>query len=795
MGIVFYDYVPYHAYYAEAPLSSLDRLQALLRQGTIRYVGAIPSAAKIDESFLREVSENPGKSYQVAIEFFPSESSEYEQILDQFIEVFSSTDDLVIGRLYGNDIQAIYQKNTVRWVEEWITPELFNLDGRMFHGADCVAGLTGRNVNVAVFDTGIAQEEVNGVVEYHPSLPGHRIVDEYDFQNSDTIAEDDDGHGTLVAGSIGGSGAMVPAWSGMAPNVDFSIYKMGQGDDQFSWFQEALERAAEHDVDVINNSWGTEVQEYNILSELADRAVRGEFGKPMTLVFAAGNDDTILGGPANAKNAITVGAVTDGNDDFLPPFPERNWPPGDKASFSSFGPVDTDDDQSPRVKPDVVSTGIRTVSTYPWYFSSEPYFHNFVNGTSIAAAKVTGIIALMLQQRPWTKIHPEIVKADMIATAMDLGNTDYFGHGVVDVSHLFHDEPGVMERIISIFSRVDSNYDSKTYTFQVPSGAEEVRVVLTWLDPPGREEAINDLDLYVYDALGKPQGISASSDDVIEKVIATTGAPGLWTMTVDPFDLGQPHQDFAVTVYAVMKPPNLDLFAKTSHLWVKPGDIFRLHTFLSNNDGRPVAASYIELNAPDGRFFRVAGADLYTSRDDLSHYYFASNMHTSPNPDLNEFFLGTGEVATCPNRHVVWHIYVDPDADYPTDTLFYAKGYAHNGLSTSTKSVSVRIDDSHPTGSILINNGEWETNTRKVILFLSATDTISGVADMRFSDNGRTWSPWERYKIFRPYTLPLQGDYERTVWVQYRDKAGNTSQKYTDSIYYFPFPPRTSESE
>ena len=57
---------------------------------------------------------------------------------------------------------------------------------------------------------------------------------------------------------------------------------------------------------------------------------------------------------------------------------------------------------------------------------------------------------------------------------------------------------------------------------------------------------------------------------VYEKVIATTGTAGTWQVVVDPFDLGQPSQYFALTAYVLMDPPALGLNAWSSERWLDP---------------------------------------------------------------------------------------------------------------------------------------------------------------------------------------------------------------------------------
>ncbi|MGE5599467.1 MAG: fibronectin type III domain-containing protein, partial [Bacteroidota bacterium] len=100
-------------------------------------------------------------------------------------------------------------------------------------------------------------------------------------------------------------------------------------------------------------------------------------------------------------------------------------------------------------------------------------------------------------------------------------------------------------------------------------------------------------------------------------------------------------------------------------------------------------------------------------------------------------------------------------------------------------------DQTPPSGSIAINNGADYTNNPQVTLTLSASDPDGRVAAMSFSNDGRTWSADEPYQASRPYTLP-GGDGKKTVFVRFRDQAGNYSGPAQDSIVLDTAPPVVS---
>ncbi len=67
-------------------------------------------------------------------------------------------------------------------------------------------------------------------------------------------------------------------------------------------------------------------------------------------------------------------------------------------------------------------------------------------------------------------------------------------------------------------------------------------------------------------------------------------------------------------------------------------------------------------------------------------------------------------------------------------------------------------------------------------LSLSATDTGSGVGEMRFSNAAGEWSSWVPYAATRSGWYLPDGDGVKTVYAQFRDKTGNTSATASDTI-------------
>jgi hypothetical protein len=116
--------------------------------------------------------------------------------------------------------------------------------------------------------------------------------------------------------------------------------------------------------------------------------------------------------------------------------------------------------------------------------------------------------------------------------------------------------------------------------------------------------------------------------------------------------------------------------------------------------------------------------------------------------------------------------------DKPTLTVKGKVMDDDGGVYEDTKTVTV--NNVYPTGTIKINNNAATTTNAIVNLTLSANDPLpgSGVEKMRFrNENTATWDgvAWENYATSRAWQLS-SGDGTKTVFVEYRDTAGNVSQ-------------------
>ena len=293
--------------------------------------------------------------------------------------------------------------------------------------------LTGNGVTVAVIDSGLF-EDGGGTT---------RIRTTRDFTTGlvnpphQTTPVDGYGHGTHVAGLIGGNKAEV---LGVAPGVQFVSLKalnnlgVGSTSHVINAVQWAIANKATYGIDVLNLSLGHPIYEPAASDPLV-QAVEAAVRAGITVVVAAGNmglnPQTFQTGyagissPGNAPSAITVGAsrtmsTTTRQDDLV-------------SDFSSRGPTWFD----AFAKPDLVAPGQFTTSaatssqtlyavlpTLRASYGGRAYLN--LSGTSMASGVVSGTVALMIEQsklsfglRPST----HTIKAMLQRSAIPLKNT------------------------------------------------------------------------------------------------------------------------------------------------------------------------------------------------------------------------------------------------------------------------------------------------------------------------------------------------------------------------------------
>jgi hypothetical protein len=111
-------------------------------------------------------------------------------------------------------------------------------------------------------------------------------------------------------------------------------------------------------------------------------------------------------------------------------------------------------------------------------------------------------------------------------------------------------------------------------------------------------------------------------------------------------------------------------------------------------------------------------------------------------------------------------------------TVYYE--VKNNASLISQFTDTINLDTTPPTGDIIINSDETFTNTIDVSLSLSYADPDSGVIEVRYSNDGTTWTAWEAPSATRSWSLTT-GDGTKTVYYEVKNNASLITQ-FTDTI-------------
>jgi serine protease len=171
----------------------------------------------------------------------------------------------------------------------------------------------GAGVTVAVVDTGVAYSN-RGDFLRSPDFSQYRFVKGRDFVGGDGFPNDDNGHGTHVAGTIAEGTANGVGLTGLAYGAKIMPVKVldryGEGDS--GHIAQGIRWAADHGAKIINLSFEfppeiTRSQIPNILD-----AIRHARAKNVLVVGASGNGAAAaVAYPARSADVLSVGATTE----------------------------------------------------------------------------------------------------------------------------------------------------------------------------------------------------------------------------------------------------------------------------------------------------------------------------------------------------------------------------------------------------------------------------------------------------------------------------------------------------
>jgi len=289
-------------------------------------------------------------------------------------------------------------------------------------GADKVwaqQGLQGQGIGVAVIDSGINSQQ-----DLYTSTGYNRIVASVRFNNGYNQSQYDGyGHGSHVAGVIGGNGSSSQQnYVGVAPQVNIVNVKVGddlnQGQGTASTvvqgLQWVLDNKSTYNIRVVNISLNNALAESYQTNPICAAAEILWFNKIVVVVSAGNQGSGAIYPPANDPFVITVGAV-DGkgsdsiSDDVM-------------ATFSAYGTTSDGFAKPDLVAPgkDIVglmgNSGMGMSAAHPANivtYNGANYFR--MSGTSAAAPVVAGAAALLVQSNP--NLTPDQIKYRLMSTA------------------------------------------------------------------------------------------------------------------------------------------------------------------------------------------------------------------------------------------------------------------------------------------------------------------------------------------------------------------------------------------
>jgi serine protease AprX len=421
-------------------------------------------------------------------------------------------------------------------------------------------GQTGGNATVAIVDSGL-----DGT---HPDLPmGSKVLNNVKIipfglsQENVTLTDTSSGHGTHVAGTIGGNGAASSGYYlGVAPDVKLVGLGAGEGIailtavQAYDWI---LVHHAQYNIRVVSNSWGSTGGEINLRDPIA-MATLEAYKRGILSVFAAGND---------------------GGYDVMNPYSLPPWvlsvAAGHKdgktlADFSSRG---KDGDYFKH--PDITAPGVNIVATRLRTFgiTAEDAFPNPVNplwtpsyaalsGTSMATPHVSGAAALLVSANPQLSPDQLIDVLTSTATYMPGYALHEAGYGYMNVLAAFEASRSLTGNLPAFLAGSRQHSDSEVlgfdpnasapsdeynfsglsavsatgtapinYSINVPEGSLYVDVRLTWT--PQQQDAF---DLQVLDPQGKVKVTSGNSvDSTGEAAFFVPDTYGTYTIQLVPF--------------------------------------------------------------------------------------------------------------------------------------------------------------------------------------------------------------------------------------------------------------------
>lgn len=333
----------------------------------------------------------------------------------------------------GTTIKATYPND----------PYVFSNAGWPTIGADIVWPNNTASAGICLVDTGVQRTHKDFTYKTPAGATAYRIINGYDFVWGDTVPNDENGHGTHVAGIIAAVKNNKLGVSGVSTGNVVAVKSLdAQGEGTSFDVAAGIDFCAKRsDIKIINLSFGSPAQSTAVKTaiEIAVNthnklvvAAAGN-GGTTTKVYPAGYADD----PALVNKLISVGASGQDDTDHIDYLCQ--WSQTNYGSWVS-----------------VVAPGNNIYSTLPWDTSFWWNYHGGKNtrfdsmsGTSMASAFVSAAAARYWGYRP-TKLNDQVGSAVISETYGDLLDdgcwTDMSGKVQVNVAKLL-DRGGLLTSV------------------------------------------------------------------------------------------------------------------------------------------------------------------------------------------------------------------------------------------------------------------------------------------------------------------------------------------------------------
>lgn len=406
----------------QADLSGAAALETKAEKGKYVYQRLTEVAQRSQGPVLNELKRRGAEyqSYWVSNMIWARGSSELVQTLARRKDV---------ARLAGNPHVRLQEPEQGKDTKTILSPDALQPSSLPWnlvkvHADDVWAmGVTGQGAVIGGQDTGYAWQHPalinqyrgwNGSTANH-DYAWHDAIHAEDSNNTTinpcgmntTAPCDDSGHGTHTMGTMVGEANGSFPRIGLAPGAKWigcRNMESGWGTpatyaECYQWFIaptriDGSDPRPDLAPDVINNSWTCPPREGCVDWDVLQGAVEAVRAAGIVTAHAAGNYrnlnevcSTIRTPAAIYDASFTVGATTQTDA---------------SASFSSWGPVTIDG--SNRLKPDISAPGMEIYSS----FTTPAY--NTLNGTSMAAPHVAGLVALLVSANSSLRGQPDLLE-------------------------------------------------------------------------------------------------------------------------------------------------------------------------------------------------------------------------------------------------------------------------------------------------------------------------------------------------------------------------------------------------